>query len=154
MYNKKVFFCINQNDNIIVELFFFFIVIMDFNEVVGEIEMVVYLIVKWENEFLRWIIIESNMLRMFFFQDQLWKFIIVFFNLVEFFKEFGDKSYWICIDNDGNYEWQVGIVLKIVCFIDIIYYFFDKQFCNIIFINWGFIKDQVKFEFFVDIIDL
>lgn len=142
-YNKKVFPRTNQNDNITVELSFFLIAITDFNEVAGEIEMVAYLTAKWENELLRWTLTESNMLRMLLPQDQLWKPTIVLSNSVESLKELGDKSYRIRIDNDGNHEWQVGIVSKTACSIDITYYPFDKQSCNITFNPWGYTIDQV-----------
>lgn len=144
-YNKKVFPRTNQNDNITVELSFFLIAITDFNEVAGEIEMVAYLTAKWENELLRWTITESNMLRMLLPQDQLWKPTIVLSNSVESLKELGDKSYRIRIDNDGNHEWQVGIVSKTACSIDITYYPFDKQSCNITFNPWGYTIDQIDF---------
>ncbi|XP_052688387.1 acetylcholine receptor subunit alpha-like [Crassostrea angulata] len=80
-----------------------------------------------------------------FFLDQLWKPTIVLSNSVESLKELGDKSYRIRIDNDGNHEWQVGIVSKTACSIDITYYPFDKQSCNITFNPWGYTIDQIDF---------
>lgn len=126
-----------------MELSFFLIAITDFNEVAGEIEMVAYLTAKWENELLKWTSTESKMLRMLLPQDQLWKPTIVLSNSVESLKELGDKSYRIRIDNDGNHEWVVGIVSKTACSIDITYYPFDKQSCNITFNPWGYTIDQV-----------
>lgn len=143
-YNKKVFPRTNQDDNVTVEISFFLIAITDFNEVAGEIEMVAYLTAKWENQILKWTNVESKMLSLLLPQDQLWKPSIVLSNSVESLKELGDKSYRIRIDNNGNHEWVVGIVSKTACSIDITYYPFDKQSCNITFNPWGYTQSQVN----------
>ncbi|XP_061175707.1 neuronal acetylcholine receptor subunit beta-3-like [Saccostrea echinata] len=78
-----------------------------------------------------------------FFLDYLWKPSLVLSNSVESLKELGDQSYRIRIDNYGNHEWVVGIVSKTACSVDITYYPFDKQSCNITFNPWGYTQDQI-----------
>lgn len=143
-YNKKVFPRSNQNDNITVEMSFFLIALNDFDEVSGHIEMVGYITAKWENQLLTWTSAESPMSYLLLPQDYLWKPSIVLSNSVKSLKELGHKSYRIRIDNSGNHEWVVGIVSKTACAVDVTYYPFDKQSCNITFNPWGYTQDQVK----------
>jgi hypothetical protein len=54
----------------------------------------------------------------------------------------------------GLMEWKPGVVTKTGCVVDVGFFPFDKQSCNITFTHWGFTDQQVKFEPSAQTLDL
>lgn len=65
----------------------------------------------------------------------------------------GDSFYCIRIDVNGKYEWVIGLVVLLVCFVDVINFLFDSYLCEFIFILWGIISLEVMLLFNVIIVD-
>lgn len=67
----------------------------------------------------------------------------------------GDFLYYVwVIFGIGWIQWILGVIIKISCLVDVIYFFFDKQVCDIIFINWGYIELEMNLYFRDEVIDL
>ena len=143
-YNRKIFPRTAQSSNVEVSVNFSLIAITEFDEVGGAIELIGFLTVQWTNELLTWSTGTYSLTSLLLPQDYLWRPSLIVSNSVESLAELGHSSYLIRIDNGGNHEWTVGIVTKTACSVDVTYYPFDKQSCDIVFNPWGYSDSQVS----------
>ncbi len=62
-----------------------------------------------------------------------------------------DSNYWkdfkVHIHYTGEVYWMYGGNFATRCELDLTYFPFDKQFCEIIIENWAYTKEQVSFIF-------
>jgi len=143
-YNKMIFPRNASTDTVQVDVTFYLVAITDFNELGGNLEITGYLLLKWKTELLTWTTSDSAMQDLMISQNNFWRPSIVLSNSVESLKELGDFSYKIRIDRDGNQEWQVGVVSKTGCSVDVSYYPFDSQSCDVSYTPWGYTDTQVR----------
>lgn len=86
---------------------------------------------------------------MFVIED-VWMFYIIFLSVYSDFWGLGVKELFIRFDNIGNFYWYLVDVFKMVCILDIYYYLYDIQICDIFFSFWGYGVNEVSFQFFID----
>lgn len=143
-YRKEIFPRDTQTDVINVDLSYSLIAITDFNEVAARIDIVGILVASWTNEKLTWTTASYPITEMLIPQNNFWKPPLVIPNSVETLKEIGDSSYNIRMDNYGNMEWTIGLISKTACAVDVTFYPFDSQECEIIITPWGYTSDKVS----------
>lgn len=166
-YNSLIFPRNNFNETIEVDLGFTLIAITDFDEIAGTLEVVGILTISWYDELAdddydpdkHGRFTETTIPNQF-----LWKPPVSLFNSALSIVPVGDKSNYVRLyrtikKTDPYYGyarmvWRPGVVTTTGCVVDVAYFPFDKQSCNITFTNWGFTKDEVKFKPTADAIDL
>ncbi|XP_069123855.1 neuronal acetylcholine receptor subunit alpha-9-like [Argopecten irradians] len=143
-YNLKIFPRNSQTDKVEVDVQFYLVAITQLNELSGYLDLVGYTVLTWTNELLMWNDSTNLMPEVIMGQNNFWRPPLVLANSVESLTEMGDKSYNIRINKDGVCEWQVGVVSKSACSVDVSYYPFDQQSCKISFTPWGYTDTQVR----------
>jgi hypothetical protein len=86
----------------------------------------------------------------------VWKPPVSLFNSASAIVPVGDASNYVRMRRITNSSheyfryslmtWKPGVVTKTGCVVDVGFFPFDKQSCNITFTHWGFTDQQVKFE--------
>lgn len=87
----------------------------------------------------------------FFFlsaQKYIWTPDVVLKNDVKTFEELGGDFYYLRVNSDGWVTWAPFQVFESKCDIDITYFPFDEQICNITFHSWSFTKWEVNVTLF------
>ncbi|XP_060063543.1 neuronal acetylcholine receptor subunit alpha-9-like [Ylistrum balloti] len=143
-YNLKIFPRNAQTDKVEVDMQFYLVAITQLNELNGYLDLVGYTVLTWTNELLMWNSSINAMQEVILGQNNFWRPSLVLSNSVESLTEMGDNSYKIRINKDGVCEWQIGVVSKSACSVDVSYYPFDKQVCKISFTPWGYTDTQVR----------
>lgn len=80
-------------ENVIVIIKYYFIVIMGFDEIFGQMDIVGYMKVNWNIEFLMWNFID--IFGIILLQDNFWFLFLVVVNFVILFFEVGYFSYLV-----------------------------------------------------------
>lgn len=155
------------NETILVDIGFKLTAITDFDELAGTLEVIGILTISWYDQLAdddydsdkHGHFTETTIPNQF-----VWKPPVSLFNSALAIVPVGDKANYVRLfrttkQSDPYYGyarmvWTPGVVTKTGCVVDVAYFPFDKQSCNITFTNWGFTKDQVKFEPSADTIDL
>ncbi|XP_069123857.1 neuronal acetylcholine receptor subunit alpha-9-like [Argopecten irradians] len=143
-YNSKIFPKINQIEHLDVDIEFTLVGVTDFDELNGNLEIVGLAVIRWKNELLTWNLVDDNPMESLMLpQDTFWKPPVTLTNSVDSLNELGDSTYKIRFDYEGNALWNVGIVARTACGVDVTLYPFDRQSCNITFAALGYVNDQV-----------
>lgn len=137
-YFKEIFFRDDLLIMVYVDMKLSIIFLSDFDEVVGYFELVGIFSIKWIDDIVFddyevvvvLIFLSYLFLNVFIFQDEVWKFLIMVFNFVIVLNVIGDFNYyvWIYVLDFGvkvDMEWFLGIVIWIVCNVDVFNYFWD-----------------------------
>lgn len=137
-YFKEIFFRDDLFIMVYVDMKLSIIFLSDFDEVVGYFELVGIFSIKWIDDIVFndyevvvvLIFLSYLFLNVFIFQDEVWKFLIMVFNFVIVLNVIGDFNYyvWIYVLDFGvkvDMEWFLGIVIWIVCNVDVFNYFWD-----------------------------
>lgn len=78
-------------------------------------------------------------------QKDIWVPDIVLKNGFTNFKMMGGDFYYLYVDNDGWVSWYPYMVFETSCELDVTYYPFDHQTCNIIVKSWSYTRWEVNF---------
>jgi hypothetical protein len=141
-YNKKIFPKETQTDKLTVYMKFYLIAITNFDEIAGQLELVGYIEVSWTNDLIKdW---PNVMTEMLLPQDNFWRPTLVLANSVESLAVLGDSRVKLRINKTGIHLWTVGVVSKTGCTVDVSYYPFDTQSCQVKFTPWGYYDNQVS----------
>lgn len=137
-YFKEIFFRDDLFIMVYVDMKLSIIFLSDFDEVVGYFELVGIFSIKWIDDIVFddyqvvvvLIFLSYLFLNVFILQDEVWKFLIMVFNFVIVLNVIGDFNYyvWIYVLDFGvkvDMEWFLGIVIWIVCNVDVFNYFWD-----------------------------
>jgi hypothetical protein len=60
------------------------------------------------------------------------------------FKPLGGDFYFVYVDSDGTVSWYPYAVFESKCDIDVTFYPFDKQTCNIVFKTWSYTRWEIN----------
>lgn len=66
----------------------------------------------------------------------------------KYFKSEYTNDFRVMIQHDGRISWTFGGHFKTACSLDIEYYPFDEQTCEIVLENWKYPRDMVRFSEF------
>lgn len=102
-----------------------------------------YLTLEWRDEFLTWDIASFPVPRITIPQNKVWKPDFVLKNGFTEFKELGGSFYNVILSLDGTVFWKPYQVFESQCSIDVTYFPFDTQTCEIEFTLWSHFGFQV-----------
>lgn len=143
-YSNKVRPVQNQDHTVQVTAWFHLADINDVDVVQQQLVTTAYLSILWIDEFLVWDREITNIERLYFKQKDIWIPDIVLKNGVNKFEELGGEFYYLEVSPDGLVHWMPYQVFESKCDIDITYFPFDTQVCDITFISWSFTKLEVN----------
>ncbi|XP_048741565.2 neuronal acetylcholine receptor subunit beta-2-like [Ostrea edulis] len=103
-----------------------------------------YLTLKWRDEFLTWDPSAFPVYRLMLPQTLVWKPDLVLKNGFTEFKELGGSFYNILLALSGDVIWKPYQVFQSQCSIDVTYFPFDTQTCDIVFTLWSHYSSQVN----------
>ena len=102
---------------------------------------------QWEDDYLSWNSTEYVDINNFMYpQKKIWLPDVVIENSVESQKQLGYDENVVYIDSTGLVNWKPSQVIKTGCDIDVTYYPFDIQTCNIIVSTWMSTKADIDIE--------
>lgn len=102
-----------------------------------------YLTLEWKDEFLTWDLTSFPVPRITIPQSKVWKPDFVLKNGFTEFKELGGSFYNVLLSFDGTIMWKPYQVFESQCSIDVTYFPFDTQTCEIDFTLWTSFGFQV-----------
>nr|XP_011421201.2 acetylcholine receptor subunit beta-type lev-1 [Crassostrea gigas] len=146
-YSSKVRPIVNQGQSLQLQLSLW---IAGINEVSTTDSMMTttgYLYVRWKDELLNWDSTATGMFWMQFNQKDIWVPDIVLKNGFTDFKMMGGDFYYLYVYNDGWVDWYPYKVFETSCELDVTYYPFDSQKCDIIVKSWSYSRWEVNFTF-------
>ncbi|XP_056001877.1 neuronal acetylcholine receptor subunit alpha-6-like [Ostrea edulis] len=123
------------------------------DEVEKRLVSTAYLVVEWQDEFLTWNTSQYPVYRLSLPQTMIWKPDLVLKNGFTEFKELGGSFYYVLVKDDGVVKWKPYQVFESQCSIDVTYFPFDTQTCNIVFTLWSHTEYQVTVDTFDIVID-
>ncbi|GFN93435.1 acetylcholine receptor subunit alpha-like 2 [Plakobranchus ocellatus] len=101
----------------------------------------------WEDDYLSWNEASYGNVTYFFYpQKKVWLPDVVIENSVESQKQLGYDENVVMVDSSGLVTWKPSQVIKTGCDIDVTYYPFDTQVCNIIVSTWMSTKDDIDID--------
>ena len=102
---------------------------------------------EWVDDYLAWNTSEYGGVENFLYpQRHVWLPDVVIENSVESQKQLGYDENVVYIDSTGLVNWKPSEVIKTGCDIDVTYYPFDTQTCNIIVSTWMSTIDDIDIE--------
>ncbi|XP_048740358.1 neuronal acetylcholine receptor subunit beta-2-like [Ostrea edulis] len=113
-----------------------------------------YLTLEWRDEFLTWEPTVFPVYRLPLPQNTVWKPDLVLKNGFTEFKELGGSFYYVMVSFDGTVTWKPYQVFESQCSIDVTYFPFDTQTCDIVFTLWSHFQNQVEIRPLNDDIEL
>lgn len=136
-YNKVVRPYADQSYITIMYINMFLIGITDIDEVQEKMTTTASLELFWIDDYMVWNPADYNGTDILYIpQKNIWKPDIALDNGFTKLKELGDDSLLTRVYYDGTVEWRPYDVFQTKCSIDITYFPFDKQTCDIIFGVW------------------
>ncbi|XP_062582506.1 neuronal acetylcholine receptor subunit alpha-9-like [Saccostrea cucullata] len=157
-YNSLIFPRNNFNKTIEVDINFSLIAITELNEIAGTLEVIGILTLTWYDE----LVDDSydsdahgKFSEIAIPHRFVWKPPVSLFNSASAIVPVGDDSNYVRMyritdptdpyNNHGKMEWRPGVVTKTGCVVDVAYFPFDRQTCNITFTHWGYSEKEVVF---------
>lgn len=137
-YNKNVRPTANQTQptQVIVDLFL--VGINSLDEVSQKLTTTGYLYIEWTDEYLTWDpVVYNNIELIRVSQSDVWKPDITLQNGFTKLKELGDPFIIVSIDSSGSVQWLPMEIMQTKCQIDVTYFPFDRQTCDIKFVVWS-----------------
>ncbi|XP_048745960.2 neuronal acetylcholine receptor subunit beta-3-like [Ostrea edulis] len=146
-YSSKVRPVINQRDPLSLDVSFYLSSINEVDEVKGKLVTTGCLSLTWTDELLRWTPADYNGTDIIFIpQNDIWKPDLVLKNGFKKFEELGGSFYYLSVFHDGTVAWLPFNVFESRCSMDITYFPFDKQTCDIKFLTWSHYIDQIDIQ--------
>ncbi|XP_076112005.1 neuronal acetylcholine receptor subunit beta-2-like [Mytilus galloprovincialis] len=140
----------DQSQNISLDVKFNFLSINKFDELEGKLVCTAFLGLAWTDDFLTWDYSTYPIGRFTLPQTLVWKPDFVLRNGFTEFKELGGSFYNVILTVDGDVAWNPYQVFETKCALDVTYFPFDSQTCDIVFTMWSHFTFQVSINPTVD----
>lgn len=127
-----------------VNITFSIVAINEINEVSGTMAFTSFIIVSWKDEKMKWDILSSGLIFTMMPFDEVWTPNLVVVNPGGEMKKIGDDYTYVRYVFDGRAYWQPTIIMSTACDIDITYFPFDTQVCNVMINSWMNTPSEVK----------
>jgi hypothetical protein len=145
-YNKHIRPSVDQSKPVIVNVTFELVSVREVDAIMGKISVVGALWLVWEDPRMKWNPFAYNQT----FSTtvpiaEVWKPDLVIVHPVEPTKAVGFDHFWYPVRYyyNGIAVWTPGDVMTTTCTIDVTYYPFDIQTCEISFMPWGSFKEEI-----------
>ncbi|KAL3864258.1 hypothetical protein ACJMK2_005977 [Sinanodonta woodiana] len=143
-YNKAVRPTYDQSLAVNVSISYSLTGIIEFDSQKESLTTSGYLIITWNDYYLQWDPANYNGTSIVFIhQDKVWKPDIALQNGILEFKGLGSSDLLVTFTNDGFVSWWPYAILQSTCTVDITYFPFDTQSCNLIFTAWSYYNTEV-----------
>ncbi|XP_060568613.1 neuronal acetylcholine receptor subunit alpha-3-like [Ruditapes philippinarum] len=124
-----------------VNISFYLETIIDLDEITETLKTTSYMAIQWNDTHLQWNASEYNNLEFTYWpQNDIWKPDIVLANSVKSYESLGDETILVESFDDGLIAWYPHEVFETSCDIDMTYYPYDVQTCEIQFMSWSYAK--------------
>ncbi|XP_045216376.2 acetylcholine receptor subunit delta-like [Mercenaria mercenaria] len=144
-YNKKVRPLTDQSQAVDINVDFFLNSVIAFDEQDESLKISGFLECSWTDEYLTWNSSDhNNISELFIPQDDIWKPDISLRNTFKSFTGLGATYLNAYVSSAGDVRWNPYQVLESTCSIDITYFPFDTQTCELKFTAWSYSSDQVE----------
>ncbi|XP_060554185.1 acetylcholine receptor subunit beta-like 1 [Ruditapes philippinarum] len=145
-YNKKVRPIKDQDKEVNVTISFHISAITQFDEQEESLTTAGFLRVEWVDEMLAWKEADHNgIVRLIMPQDDIWKPDISLRNSFSSFKGLGSPYFNAWVVDSGYVQWEPFQIFKSTCSVDITYFPYDSQTCEMKFTAWSYTPTDVNF---------
>lgn len=136
-YDKRIRPVVHQGDTLDLDVSLQFSGINSLDDVKGVFSTSGYVILQWYDSYLTWNPDHyENITKMYLPQNDIWKPDLVLKNGLKSFREMGGSFFYLYVDHTGLVVWWPFQVFETKCHIDITYFPFDRQICNITLTIW------------------
>ena len=142
-YDKTLRPATNQISPTDLKVSFYLIGLNKLDELEEKLTTTAFLTLEWKDEFLAWDRSMFPVQKLTVPQDKVWKPDFVLKNGFTEFKELGASFYNVILSADGTVFWKPYQVFESQCSIDVTYFPFDTQTCEIQFTLWSHFRVQV-----------
>ena len=143
-YDKRVPPYDTVNHTVVVGVIYNLHTIIKIDEVQETMTTAGYLRVMWKDEGLSWNPQLYNGIRhIYLSQNSIWKPDLVLANGIEKVTELGTDMGLVMVNDNGEVTWDPFEVFTTKCMIDMTYYPFDNQSCDIMFTIWSYSDEDV-----------
>ncbi|XP_060587873.1 neuronal acetylcholine receptor subunit beta-4-like [Ruditapes philippinarum] len=143
-YSNKVRPLQSQSVTLIINVEFYLNSVIDFDEQAEVLTTSGYLALTWMDEYLTWTPSDFNgTTEIFLPQDDIWKPDVSLRNTYNSFKGLGSTYLYVKVQHNGDVTWKPFQILKSTCAVDIKYFPFDKQLCEIKFTAWSYSRLEI-----------
>nr|XP_022300798.1 neuronal acetylcholine receptor subunit beta-3-like [Crassostrea virginica] len=153
-YDKTMRPAIQQLSPTYLKASFFLIGVNKLDELQEKLTTTAYLNLEWKDEFLTWNSSVFPIHKITLPQDKVWKPDFVLKNGFTEFKELGASFYNVILSVDGTVLWTPYQVFQTHCSVDVTYFPFDTQTCEIQFTLWSHYTFQVTLDSYSTNIEL
>ena len=153
-YDKTMRPAIQQLSPTYLKASFFLIGVNKLDELQEKLTTTAYLNLEWKDEFLKWNSSVFPINKITLPQDKVWKPDFVLKNGFTEFKELGASFYNVILSVDGTVLWTPYQVFQTHCSVDVTYFPFDTQTCEIQFTLWSHYTFQVTLDSYSTNIEL
>ncbi|KAL3881721.1 hypothetical protein ACJMK2_028121 [Sinanodonta woodiana] len=144
-YNTAVRPTYEQTKPTNVSIDFFLVSIINFDSQKETLTTSGYLYISWTDYYLQWTPeTYGNLTYIFIPQDNVWKPDISLLNGISEVKGLGSNSLFVRVDNAGTVYWLPFGIFESTCGIDITYFPFDIQTCDLTFNAWSYFNEHVN----------
>ncbi|XP_045187824.2 acetylcholine receptor subunit delta-like [Mercenaria mercenaria] len=144
-YNKKVRPLTDQSQAVDVSVDFYLNSVIEFDEQDESLKTSGFLSCSWTDQYLTWTpSAYNNINELFIPQDDIWKPDISLRNTFKSFTGLGASYLNAYVTSAGTVEWNPYQVLESTCSVDITYFPFDTQTCELKFTAWSYSKAHVE----------
>ncbi|XP_045190997.2 acetylcholine receptor subunit alpha-like [Mercenaria mercenaria] len=115
------------------------------DEVEQKITTTAYMKIVWSDSFMTWTPTDYGNITQFTIpQDNIWKPDLALANAYDTITGLGDTFMYLTITNDGNITWEPFQVFDSTCNIDMTYFPFDSQSCDIQLVTWSSTREMIN----------
>lgn len=137
-YDKRIRPVQNFSDYVLINISFGISGINFLDEKTGVFSVTGFLDISWKDEFLIWQPeVYDNVTSFTLPQGNTWLPDLILTNGVKNVKEWGGDSYYLLINHTGEIGWWPYQVFQTYCEIDVVYFPFDTQTCDLVFSIWN-----------------
>lgn len=137
---------IKDTGNILsVNVDMFLVSLNDVDEVEQKIQTTAYLKVMWSDYFLSWTPASfANIQKITVKQDRIWKPDLALANAYDTISGLGDSFMYLTITYQGEVTWYPYQVFDSTCSLNMTYFPFDSQACDIQLVTWSSTKEMIN----------
>lgn len=148
-YKKSIRPAVEQTKPVSVQFEFDILSIREVDEIVGKLSIIGVVYLRWEDPRLSWNPFLHNGTYMINIpQDEVWKPDLIVGYPIDAVKAVGYDHHWVYVRYfyNGTAKYAPGDVLNAACQIDVAFYPFDTQSCQIYFLPWAILSSEIEFH--------
>ncbi|KAH3830499.1 hypothetical protein DPMN_103743 [Dreissena polymorpha] len=143
-YDKRVFPLLNQSETVIVSVDVLVVSINKFDEISGNIDITVAFKLIWQEQRLTWIPSDFGGKTSILIDPQdIWRPQLLLRQSFDSVQDIGNTPLLIRLFFNSSVYWFPATVMSVSCTVDVTYFPFDIQICNITIVGWVYRNDEI-----------